>query len=235
MELPPAVTAAAVAARHRDTSKCCRCSLRPHNDLKMRRTVGTATNGRRTPVNGSHSVSPKISPRNRRSKQPALSKLAVAAFGAFAVVFLLGIHLFLFRAITLNETARDSSPTIPFEVSTDEIRPITLTPLRDVDLELYTIRINTWQRLEQLLVSIEHHSTCPGVAQIQVVWCEEKDPPQELQSFEKVVVERHVVNSLNERFHILEETPTLGILSIDDDVLRPCEAIDSGMLYVVTE
>jgi glucuronyl/N-acetylglucosaminyl transferase EXT2 len=67
------------------------------------------------------------------------------------------------------------------------------------------------------------------VKQIQVVWCDkENDPPQELEKFDKVVVEYHEANSLNERFRILEPAPTLGILSIDDDVLRPCVAIDSG-------
>jgi hypothetical protein len=105
-----------------------------------------------------------------------------------------------------------------------------LTPLvRPIDREQYTIRINTWRRQEQLLLSVEHHSSCPGVAEIQVVWCDkEENPPAGLLNFSKVVIERHEVNSLNERFNILSPTSTLGILSIDDDVLRPCEAIDSG-------
>jgi hypothetical protein len=105
-----------------------------------------------------------------------------------------------------------------------------LTPLvHPIDRERYTIRINTWRRQEQLLLSVEHHSSCPGVAEIQVIWCDkEEEPPAGLFNFSKVVVERHDVNSLNERFNILSPTPTLGILSIDDDVLRPCEAIDSG-------
>lgn len=105
-----------------------------------------------------------------------------------------------------------------------------LTPLRDVDRSSYTVRINTWERPEQLVVSVNHHSKCHGAAQIQVVWCQDQkgDPPQEILENPKVVIERHTVNSLNERFNILTPTPTLGILSIDDDVLRPCEAIDSG-------
>jgi hypothetical protein len=52
--------------------------------------------------------------------------------------------------------------------------------------------------------------------------------PAESSSDARLIIERHDANSLNERFNILEPTPTLGILSIDDDVLRPCEAIDSG-------
>ena len=119
-----------------------------------------------------------------------------------------------------------------------------LQSLQEKDWNQYTIRINTWQRPEQLLASVEWHSTCPGVAQIQVVWCDpDHEPPAELllgmnqkrygttdhgSDYDKVVLERHDENSLNERFRILIEPPTLGILSIDDDVLRPCEAIDAG-------
>lgn len=113
-----------------------------------------------------------------------------------------------------------------------EARSRPLAPLRPVDREQYTIRINAWRRNEQLLVSLNHHSKCPGVALIQVVWCDaENEPPEEVLRHPsgKVVVERHDVNSLNERFHVLKgESPTLGILSMDDDVLRPCEAIDAG-------
>ena len=99
------------------------------------------------------------------------------------------------------------------------------------DRQQYTIRMNTWRRNEQLLTSIHHHASCEGVAQIQVIWSDTtEEPPQELlfHTSGKVIVERHVVNSLNERYHILSPTPTLGILSLDDDVLRPCEAWDSG-------
>jgi glucuronyl/N-acetylglucosaminyl transferase EXT2 len=110
----------------------------------------------------------------------------------------------------------------------------TLTPLRPIDREQYTVRINTYRRNLQLQTSVNHLLTCPGIAQIQIVWCDsELDPP--IFDDPKVVVERHEVNSLNERFHILEDSslspfipPTLGILSIDDDVLRPCEAMDAG-------
>jgi len=80
-------------------------------------------------------------------------------------------------------------------------------------------------------VSLNHHSQCEGVAQIQVIWCDsENDPPSQVTSHPsgKVTVERHSQNSLNERFRIMLPTPTVGILSIDDDVLRPCQAIDSA-------
>ena len=112
-----------------------------------------------------------------------------------------------------------------------EAKKYKLSPLKPIDRDYYTVRINTWHRNEQLIASIDHHSQCLGVAQIQVVWCDkENDPPDDVVNHfsGKVVVERHEKNSLNERFNILIPPPTIGILSIDDDIIRPCFSIDSG-------
>ena len=48
-------------------------------------------------------------------------------------------------------------------------------------------------------------------------------------SYPRLVIERHAINSLNERFHPLGKgrvLPTAAVLSIDDDVIRPCMALD---------
>jgi glucuronyl/N-acetylglucosaminyl transferase EXT2 len=120
-----------------------------------------------------------------------------------------------------------------------------LSSLRPVDKSKYTVRINTWRRNDQLIASVNHLLTCPGVAQIQIIWCDNNadanadadasttKPPAEIIKLTTgedpiVVIEYHSVNSLNERFNVLSKTPTYGILSIDDDVLRPCEAMDDG-------
>jgi glucuronyl/N-acetylglucosaminyl transferase EXT2 len=106
-----------------------------------------------------------------------------------------------------------------------------------IDYSQYTVRINSWKRPEQLQVAIQHYQTCSGVAQIQIVWCTAQgDLPEWLVNLQSsssntsisVVVERHEINSLNERFHVLEEPATRGILTVDDDVLRPCLALDAG-------
>jgi len=71
------------------------------------------------------------------------------------------------------------------------------------------------------------------VAQIHVIWCDDSNnPPDEIvhHASGKVRVEKHVINSLNERFKVLIDTPTLGILSLDDDVLRPCVALDAAFI-----
>jgi len=111
-----------------------------------------------------------------------------------------------------------------------------LSPLTEHDKTYYTIRINTFHRSEQLLVSLNHHAKCPGVQQIVVIWCDSQDPPPEeiaLHYSGKVLIEYHEENTLNERFRVL--TPedgngrlTKGVLSLDDDLLRPCEALDAG-------
>ena len=159
----------------------------------------------------------------------------ITSFVVFGGMLLLGVHVYLFQQLKASSTATVSFSDQRQLQTQQQQQPQqrrVLTPLGPRDKEQFTIRINTWQRLDQLLVSIDHHASCPGVAQIQVVWCEPIDPPVNLTSLrtDKVVIERHFVNSLNERFHILSSTPTptLGILSMDDDVLRPCEAIDSG-------
>ena len=104
-----------------------------------------------------------------------------------------------------------------------------LTPLRPVDREVYTIRINTWKRHDLLLLSVAHHSSCLGTAQIQVIWKEAKeDIPQELLNNTKVVIEQHTQNTLNEHFHIQIPPPTLGIFTLDDDILITCAALDAA-------
>ena len=86
---------------------------------------------------------------------------------------------FIFISIE-QSTTRENNVSIPQHAKDITSATLNLTPLRNVDLDMYTIRINTWQRHEQLVVSIEHHAKCEGVAQIQVVWCEDTEPPLEL-------------------------------------------------------
>ena len=158
----------------------------------------------------------------------------LSLFSIFAISFIILVHLFLIKQlVNTNEKTREEKinrPSPNHGLRNSKLwNPPPLTKLRPIDVEEYTIRINTWRRPEQLLISVDHHSSCAGVNQIQIVWCDkENDPPNELYNYSKVVIEKHEENSLNERFRILSPTKTLGILSIDDDVLRPCEAIDSG-------
>ncbi|KAL7559759.1 hypothetical protein ACA910_010430 [Epithemia clementina (nom. ined.)] len=135
---------------------------------------------------------------------------------------------------------------------------LTLSMRYPLDYEYYTVRINTWKRQEQLQIVLHHLLTCPTVTQIQVVWCSAQGPvpdwlhqlkkgagrhPQHHQTndyhhtengslyfldWPRLVVEEHEDNSLNARFDVLLPPPTAGILNQDDDVLRPCAAMDAG-------
>lgn len=188
---------------------------------------------------------------------------------------LIVLHIHLYRVVVLSQQqldVNDSLPLGPFirkvrrnhtslkshskmsqrnNATTSDFNFHSVSPLtRPIDFDQYTIRINSWKRTEQLQVSLDHFSTCAGVAQIQVVWCDDQGPPPEWlvnrtkpttviesntnhprndhnqERAVDIVLERHTINSLNERFRILHEPPTAAILSIDDDVLRPCLALD---------
>jgi hypothetical protein len=57
---------------------------------------------------------------------------------------------------------------------------------------------------------------------------EEEGSSGSAESKVRVVIERHPNNSLNERFLLLSEPPTAAVLSIDDDVIRPCVALQAA-------
>lgn len=187
----------------------------------------------------------------------------LSAFAAFGAAFIIGMHLFLYRIIFMGGstleggggvgsstpatgiamTNKYGNPILAPEdmkvtMTLDDARLHTLTPLNTdpTNSDKYTIRINTYRRNEQLLLSINHHAKCESVAAIHVVWCDtENSPPNDVVNHisGKVIIEYHAINSLNERFKILlleDTTPTLGILSLDDDVLRPCIALDTAFI-----
>ena len=112
----------------------------------------------------------------------------------------------------------------------------------------FTVRLNTWRRNDSLIVAVRHYLSCPSVAQIQIVWCDRDEynkVPEEILALltatksevnvnnnhhPKVILERHSKNSLDERFIVPATTQMItdAILSVDDDVLRPCVALDVG-------
>ena len=183
------------------------------------------------------SIAMPFSMKRRRSHnyKPKVFYTALCAFLSFTTTLTI-----LYRNAASKDDFGEEVSLLELRTARDKLLQAMehpLTQLSKTDREKYTVRINTWQRNEQLLASVNHYLTCPNVAQIQVVWCDEtSQPPMQLfESNDKdkpIIVERHSINSLNERFRILPETqsamPTLGVLSVDDDVLRSCEAIDAG-------
>ena len=210
---------------------------------------------------------------NATGRGPRIAKRVwLAAFAAFGTTFLIGVHVFLYRAFFAGGSSSSSSRDdddgddgkvgeeeyLTYLAAEDRVARMTMDEARSrvlahvgiggggggvgggiggggraIDVEMYTIRINTWRRNEQLLLSLNHHAKCEGVAEIHVIWCDdENDPPHSVSNHPsgKVKVERHSINSLNERFRVIINPPTLGILSLDDDVLRPCVALDAAFV-----
>jgi cell division protein FtsI/penicillin-binding protein 2 len=102
---------------------------------------------------------------------------------------------------------------------------------RHKDQKEITIRVNTFRRLDLLEMFLDHYEQCSSVQQIQVVWSdqENKAPLEWLKKYtlNKVLFEIHDKNSLSNRFRNLVPVPTEAVLSIDDDLIIPCE----GLVY----
>ena len=238
-------------------------SVKDHHRLHHRRATAKVSpnatdNKDGTSRKGTTSPSKRRTYRVSRSGRRIAKRVWLAAFAAFAAAILIKIHVFLYHVFlgsssgdlptdnTNNNNAvaailgKNGQPILSIEdqqlqmtlneAHSHKLSSITTHP---IDSTQYTIRINTWQRNEQLLLSINHHSRCANVAEIQVIWCDmHNSPPDDIVNHpsKKVKIEKHAINSLNERFKVLLDPPTLGILSLDDDVLRPCIALDAAFI-----
>ena len=75
------------------------------------------------------------------------------------------------------------------------------------------------------VVAVQHEQKQHEHAQQQ----QQQDLPLSSSSWPRLVIEEHVHDdSLNARFDVQLVPPTAGILTQDDDVLRPCIAMDAG-------
>lgn len=98
-----------------------------------------------------------------------------------------------------------------------------------------TIRVNTFRRLDLLKIFLDNHSNCDVVDQIQVIWSDpdnnDKIPNNWLTLYpkDKVIFEIHDNNSLNNRFKPLHEIHTNAVLSLDDDIILPCQVIEKSL------
>ena len=86
--------------------------------------------------------------------------------------------------------------------------------------DVFTVRVNTFQRPDLLRLFLAHYSTCSSVSHISIVWSDTKATPPPLPSHSyrmNVSYEVHGLNSLNNRFRNLSAIHTEAVLSIDDD------------------
>jgi hypothetical protein len=98
-----------------------------------------------------------------------------------------------------------------------------------------TIRVNTFRRNDLLRTFLDNYSKCSVVNQIQVIWSDptnnDKIPKDwlSLYSNNKVIFEVHDSNSLNNRFKPLIDINTNAVLSLDDDIIIPCNVIEKSL------
>ena len=60
---------------------------------------------------------------------------------------------------------------------------------RLIDISQYTIQMKLWHQNEQLLISLNHHAKCEGVANIHIIWCDYvNEPVEEVFHHEKVKI-----------------------------------------------
>ena len=91
--------------------------------------------------------------------------------------------------------------------------------------------MNTFRRNNRLIRAIDHFTQCKHVHSIQVIWSDlDNSPPNTLLEYPKVEVERHTVNSLNNRFKALLPIETEAVFSVDDDLFIDCDTLFSAFL-----
>ena len=225
----------------------------PHHQLHHRHTTANNDYARKGSAGSNSSPSKRRTTTGKHSRHSHLhtrtariaKRVWMAAFAALGASALIAVHIFLYRVLFGSDDngTDESSNIMQFLAPEDQMAAMTLKEAHShelksimehpIDTAQYTIRMNTWHRNEQLLLSVNHHAKCEGVKEIQIVWCDsENEPPNEILHHKsgKVKIEKHTINSLNERFKVLMDPPTLGILSLDDDVLRPCEALDAAFI-----
>lgn len=97
------------------------------------------------------------------------------------------------------------------------------------DSAQYTIRVNTFRRNDLLELFLDHYTQCEDVKSIQVVWSDQKySVPKDIRakySKEKVLFEGHTTDRLSNRFKAILPIETDAVLSVDDDILVPCNKL----------
>eukprot|EP01035_Chromulina_nebulosa_P017028 gene17028-22534_t len=94
-------------------------------------------------------------------------------------------------------------------------------------------KVNTYRRLNQLENFVKFYDSCKVIKSIQVVWSDQENqhPSHWIKDFnlQKVEFEIHLQNSLTNRFKPILNISTQAILSIDDDLIVPCEELEKTL------
>ncbi|GFR46368.1 hypothetical protein Agub_g7948, partial [Astrephomene gubernaculifera] len=96
----------------------------------------------------------------------------------------------------------------------------------------FTLVLNSFRRPQLLQRAVAHYAQCRSVDAVRVIWCEGGLPPTRAEApqyYSDVKEVRYDIvsnSSLNNRFWPLEGLRTEAVLSLDDDILAPCEVLD---------
>ncbi|GLC54899.1 hypothetical protein PLESTB_000917800 [Pleodorina starrii] len=96
----------------------------------------------------------------------------------------------------------------------------------------FTLILNSYKRPALLQRAVEHYAHCKAVDAIRVIWCEDGLPPNRAEApgyysdLKEVRYDIVTNSSLNNRFWPLEGLRTEAVLSLDDDIVAPCETLD---------
>lgn len=97
--------------------------------------------------------------------------------------------------------------------------------------------LNTFKRPDLLRRALAHYASCPRVAAVRVVWSEPAAPPSRDDPDADALFpgpsgfvryDAHPTTSINNRFLPLSGLTTAALLSVDDDMVPPCAALDDA-------
>lgn len=99
----------------------------------------------------------------------------------------------------------------------------------------FTVLINTWERNECLIKSVEHYLKCDNIAQIRIIWSDPNhDIPSYLRSLKlknnnnnKLIFDEYKDDLLTNRFKYNTEWITNGIFQTDDDIMFSCQLLSN--------
>lgn len=110
------------------------------------------------------------------------------------------------------------------------------------DNEGLTIRVNTFRRMDLLKLFLDYYlgpdmegktkKECSVVKKIQVVWSDEKAQPPTtwLEKYgDRLTFEVHEENTLSNRFLPKSAIETEAVLSVDDDLIIPCNTLRDNL------
>lgn len=126
---------------------------------------------------------------------------------------------------------------LPWPASARAPFPLAAASREAGDDAQFTVVLNTFKRPDLLHRALAHYASCPRVAAVRVVWSEPAAPPSRDDPDADALFpgpsgfvryDAHPTTSINNRFLPLAGLTTAALLSVDDDMVPPCAALDDA-------